>query len=64
MGILPTCLCITCVLGACGDQKQASGQLGLKLDCWELPCGCQESNPGPPEEQLVLLTTKISLQPL
>jgi hypothetical protein len=31
----------------------------LKLD---LPCGCGESNPGPLEEQPVLLATEPSLQ--
>ena len=33
-------------------------------DSCELPCGCWELNPGPQEEQSVLLTTDPSLQPL
>jgi hypothetical protein len=32
-------------------------------DSCELSCGCWESNPGPLEEELVLLTTEPSLQP-
>lgn len=32
-------------------------------DRCELPCGYQELNPGPLEEQQVLLTTEMSLQP-
>lgn len=35
---------------------------GVTHDC-EPPCGCWDSNPGPLEEQLVLLTTEPSLQP-
>lgn len=33
--------------------------LELELDSCELPCGCWELNPGPLEEQLVLLTTAL-----
>ena len=33
-------------------------------DSCELPCGCWESIPGPLEEESVLLTTELSLQPL
>jgi E3 ubiquitin-protein ligase NEDD4 len=29
-------------------------------DCCELPCGCWKSNPGPVEEQPVLLTSEPS----
>ena len=32
-------------------------------DSYELPCGCWELNPGPREEQSVLLTAEPSLQP-
>ena len=32
------------------------------IDGCELPCGCWELNPDPPEEQQVLLTTEPSLQ--
>ncbi|CAO2613549.1 hypothetical protein LEMLEM_LOCUS16128 [Lemmus lemmus] len=34
--------------------------LGVTDSC-ELPCGCWELNPGPREEQSVLLTTEPSL---
>lgn len=43
-------------------QKKASGSLQLELDTWELSCTCWELNPGPLEEELVLLT-EPSLQP-
>lgn len=32
--------------------------------CGELPCGFQESSVGPLEEQPILLTTELSLQPI
>ena len=38
-----------------------SSGTGVKDTC-ELPCGCWELNPGPLEEQLVLLTTNPFLQ--
>jgi hypothetical protein len=40
-------------------QKKASDPI---TDGCEPPCGCRESNSGPLEEQLVLLTTGPSLQ--
>jgi hypothetical protein len=44
-------------------QKTASDLIVATMVC-EPPCGCWELNSGPLEEQLVLLTTKPSLQPL
>jgi hypothetical protein len=41
-------------------QKRASD---LITDGCEPPCGCWDSNSGPSEEQLVLLTTEPSRQP-
>ena len=39
--------------------------LGARVtDSGELTCGCWKLNPGPLEEQPVLLTTEPSLQPL
>lgn len=39
--------------------------LGLELQMTGLPCGCWESDLGPLEEQQpVLLTTSLSLQPM
>ncbi|KAL6035681.1 hypothetical protein STEG23_021032 [Scotinomys teguina] len=55
-------LCASCVPGAHGDQKRASDppepelQMGVSLH------GCWESNPGPLEEQPVLVTSETSLQ--
>jgi hypothetical protein len=42
-------------------QKRASDPI---TDGCEPPCGCWELNPGPLEEQSVLLTAEPSLQPL
>jgi hypothetical protein len=42
-------------------QKRASDPI---TDGCEPPCGCWELNSGPLEEQLMLLTTKPSLQPV
>lgn len=40
-----------------------SRALGLGVtDSCELTCGYWESNPGPPEEQSILLTTQLSFQ--
>ena len=41
-------------------QKRAPD---LITDGCELPCGCQELNSGPLEEQAMLLTAEPSLQP-
>ena len=44
-------------------KDSGSPASGVTDGC-ELPCGCWESNPGPLEEQPVLLTTEPALQPL
>jgi hypothetical protein len=41
-------------------EKRASA---LITNDYELPCGCWDLNPGPSEEQSVLLTAESSLQP-
>jgi len=41
-------------------QKRAPD---LSTDVCEPPCGCWELNSGPLKEQVVLLTTELSLQP-
>ena len=41
---------------------QQKRPLGPITDGCELPCGCWELNPGPLEEQPVLLTAELSLQ--
>ena len=54
------CVCVCCVfLVSQRDQMRASSDLGIGLidDC-EPPCRCQELNPGPLEEQLMLLTAE------
>jgi E3 ubiquitin-protein ligase NEDD4 len=39
------------------EAEEGVGSLGTEVtDSFELPCGCWESNPGPPEEQPVLET--------
>lgn len=61
MFCLHVCLCTTYMLGAHGGQKQVSDPMGLELET--TPCGCWEVNPGPLEQQQVLLTSRLSLQP-
>lgn len=58
-------MCPTCVLSILGGEKWA-----LDLLEWEFQMlvsqhnGCEDSKPGPLEEQIMLLTTDSSLQPL
>ena len=55
-----------CALQVCNPhsgQKRASDPQYRITDGCELPCGCWELNPGPLEEQLVILTIEQSLQP-
>lgn len=42
------------------EEGKGSLAIGVTNSC-ELPRGCQESNPGPLQEQPVLLTSKSSL---
>jgi hypothetical protein len=50
------------MLGAHGGQREfRSSGTGVTDGC-KLPCGCWELNPGPLEEQPVLVTTEPSLQ--
>ena len=44
------------------EEGTGSSGAGVTNGC-ELPCGCRELNPGPLEEQQVLLTDEPSLQP-
>lgn len=55
-----------CALLVCLVPTEARRRLWdlLWLDCnCELLCGCQELSSSPPEEQQMLLTTELSLQP-
>lgn len=64
MCVLPSCMCIMSMPGTCGGQKRTPDVLesgvtdGCKPACvgWEL-------NPGPVQDQQVLLTTALSLTP-
>lgn len=62
---LQVCLCTTCTSDVHTGQKRVSdpSRPGVTEGC-ELPCGCWELNPGPLQEQPVLLATEPSLQPL
>ena len=51
----------TPLLSSDTHQKRASDPV---TDGSESPCGCWDLNPGPLEEQSVLLTAEPSLQPL
>lgn len=64
MFCLYICLCAVC-LPACGGQKRALDVMGLELltgDC-ELQCRCEEPNPGPLQEQPLILASETSLKP-
>ena len=55
--------CTMLVPGATDVSRGASDRLELELDGCAAPCGCQELNPDPLQEQ-VLLTTEPFLQPV
>jgi hypothetical protein len=57
--ILFLCSLVICLYVYEGFRSPA---IGVSDRC-ELSCGCQELNPGPLEEQPVLLTTEPSFQP-
>ena len=56
MFCLPVCLYTT------SKEGIRSPRTGV-TDSYELLCGCWELNPGPLEEQLVILTIELSLEP-
>ena len=60
MSILLPRVIHTCPVHVCCHRSPGTG---IRDSC-ELPCGCWELNPGPLEEQPVLLTAEPSLQPL
>lgn len=58
---LQVCLCAACMPGAWGLCQKPSWLPGAgATDGGELPCRCQESKPGPPEEQPVLFSSHLS----
>lgn len=61
MGVLFACKSVEYVYKGQKEDLRSPGT-GITDDC-VLPCGCCEQNPGPPEEQLVLLTTEPCIQP-
>jgi hypothetical protein len=63
--VLPAYIVELCLCSTQGSLKRASYPLGTGItEGCESPCGCQGSNPGSLEEQLVLLTAEPSLHPL
>lgn len=52
-----------CVFPACMCKGIGSPGAGV-TDGYELPCECWELDLGPLEDQLLLLTVELSLQPL
>jgi hypothetical protein len=63
MSVAFICLCTTCALSPWGPEEDMRPPGTGVTDGCELPCGCWKLNPGPLEEQPVLLTAKPSLQP-
>ena len=65
MGILPNSISAQHI---CGVHTEVSREHQIPwtwiTDGCESPCGCWDLNPGPLEEQPVLLTAEPSLQPL
>jgi hypothetical protein len=61
--ILPTCIAVHHKHAWClqGPEEDISVPGTGVIDGFELPCGCWESNSGPLQEQLVLLTIEPSL---
>ena len=66
MGVLPACMSVN-HLHAWDPRRPEddirSPETGVIGGCKLLPYGCWELNLGPLEEQTVLLTTKLALQP-
>lgn len=63
-GVLPLCLPIHHMHAWCPQRPEedaGSPGTGVTEDC-ELLCECSKLNPGPFQEQLVLLSTDPSLQ--
>ena len=59
---LHECLCTVCVQHLQWPEEGAESPRIEVTGYWELPCRNWESNPGPLEEQPVLLTTELLLQ--
>lgn len=62
--ILPACMYVNHVYAWWPQRSgEGVGSPGTGVTGgFKLLCGCWDLNPGPPEEHLVLLTTKSSLQ--
>ena len=62
MNVLSACICAPVSCDAHAGQKRAydSSRMRVRDGC-QLPCWCWELNPGPLQEQPVLLTTEPSL---
>jgi hypothetical protein len=56
-------LCTNCVQGLRRPEESIGSSGTGAIDVGESPCGCWELNPGPLEEQSVLLSADSSLQP-
>ena len=57
------CLCTMCMQYPQRPEEDIRSHGTEVKDNCQLPCGCWELNPGPLQEQPVLLTTEPSLQP-
>lgn len=63
MNVLPAlCICNMFLPGTLWGQKRSLDALGLELANCEPTCRCRRLNPGPPQEQQVLLTTEPPTQ--
>jgi hypothetical protein len=66
VNVLPACMSVNFICAWC-PQRSKLGIGSLELELWmvvnSLPCMCWELNLGPLQEQRVLLTAELSLQP-
>lgn len=65
VSVLPGCMYLYHVRAWClCGLEEGTGFPGTGVTGWELPCGCWISNPGPLQEQPVLLYTEPSTTPI
>jgi hypothetical protein len=57
-------LCVMCLQHSWRQEEVVRSSGKRVTDCCEPSCGCWELNPGPLEEQPVILTPETSLQPI
>lgn len=64
MSVLPVCMFVCRILAYLWRSEEGIGSYGTRVTggC-ELPCRCEGPNPGPLQEQPLLLASETSLKP-